>query len=126
VFLLFSILLGIVFCDFQLIPDGYFRDRGVDIMAFDDIYLEEHQASVSRMMNGLRIGSTGDVRLEHTPGQWSPVPITLSRIANLSSKSILTHLRFSDPSRHLTGFNHMIYPDIQFECNVAVAGRAAP
>ena len=49
---------------------GYFRNAGVDIMAFDDIYPVGHQAGVSILMHGQRVATNGDIRFEQTPGQW--------------------------------------------------------
>ena len=60
--------------DFVLNQQGYFNCEGVDVMAFDDFYPEGHQGGVSLLMNGRRIASNGDIRLEATPGQWQPVP----------------------------------------------------
>ena len=59
---------------FSLTDKGYFRNEGVDVMAFDDIYPEGHQGGVSLIMHGNRIATNGDLRLEPTPGQWQPVP----------------------------------------------------
>ena len=38
--------------DFKLTSSGYFKNQGVDIMAFDDIYPEGHQGGVCIIMNG--------------------------------------------------------------------------
>lgn len=65
--------------EFQLTSSGYFKNQGVDVMAFDDIYPEGHQGGVCIIMNGNRIATNGDIRLEATPGQWQPVPKQLSR-----------------------------------------------
>ncbi|MBR1435848.1 MAG: hypothetical protein IJ584_12160, partial [Bacteroidales bacterium] len=65
--------------DFRLTPEGYFRNGGVDVMAFYDFYPEGHQSGVSILMNGQRIATNGDIRFEATPGQWQPVPRQLSR-----------------------------------------------
>ncbi|MBO9599761.1 MAG: hypothetical protein J7559_18300, partial [Cohnella sp.] len=54
--------------------DGYFKNLGVDVMAFDDIYPEGHQSGVSIIMHGNRVATNGDIRFEQTPGQWQPVP----------------------------------------------------
>ena len=45
----------------------------------------------------------------HT-GQWQPVPKQLDR--KLGDNSITAHAVYPDSSRHLTGFNPMIYPDL--------------
>ena len=67
-------------------------------------------------MNGQRIAANGDIRLEPTPGQWQAVPKQLSRKVN--GNSIETTLCYPDSSRHLTGFNPMIYPDLQLRYSV--------
>ena len=39
---------------------GYFKNNGVDIMAFMDIYPAGHQSGVSMIMHGNRIATNGD------------------------------------------------------------------
>jgi len=102
--------------DFTLTPSGYFINQGVNVMAFDDIYPEGHQSGVSIIMNGHRVATNGDIRFEATPGQWQPVPKQLTRKAE--GNAITTTLCYPDSSRHLSGFNPMIYPD--FQCNYTV------
>ena len=94
---------------FQLNTDGYFNAGGTDVMAFSDFYPEGHQGGVCVIMNGHRIATNGDIRLEATPGQWQPVPKQLSRKAE--NGCIVTTLCYPDSSRHMTGFNPMVYPD---------------
>ena len=96
---------------FKLNSDGYFTSGGVDVMAFSDFYPEGHQGGVSVLMNGHRVATNGDIRMEATPGQWQPVPKQLSR--EVKDGSIVTTLCYPDSSRHLTGFNPMVYPDYQ-------------
>ncbi len=103
---------------FELNQQGYFNCAGVDVMASDDFYPEGHQGGVSLLMNGRRIASNGDIRLEATPGQWQPVPRKLDR--QQTARSITTTLCFPDSSRHMTGFNPMIYPELQLRYNVSV------
>ena len=93
---------------FQLNADGYFNAGGTDVMAFSDFYPEGHQGGVCVIMNGRRIATNGDIRLEATPGQWQPVPKQLSRKAE--GGRITTTLCYPDSSRHMTGFNPMVYP----------------
>ncbi|MBR5742926.1 MAG: hypothetical protein IKX85_03915, partial [Clostridia bacterium] len=58
---------------FRLDPGaGYFKNEGVNVMAFDDIYPEGHQSGVSILMHGKRVATNGDIRFEPTPGQWQP------------------------------------------------------
>ena len=103
---------------FTLTPQGYFSAGGVDVMAFDDIYPEGHQGGVSLLMNGHRVATNGDIRFEPTPGQWQAVPKQLSRTA--ADGRITATLCYPDSSRHLTGFNPMIYPDFVFTYTVNV------
>ena len=107
--------------EFKLTPSGYFKNYGVDVMAFDDIYPEGHQGGVCIIMNGNRVATNGDIRFEATPGQWQPVPKQLDR--KLGDNSITATLCYPDSSRHLTGFNPMIYPDFQFNYTVKVEGK---
>ena len=109
--------------DFVLNQQGYFNCEGVDVMAFDDFYPEGHQGGVSLLMNGRRIASNGDIRLEATPGQWQPVPRKLDR--KQIGQSIVTTLCFPDSSRHLTGFNPMIYPELQLTYDVKVEAEGS-
>ena len=103
---------------FRLNADGYFNAGGTDVMAFSDFYPEGHQGGVCVIMNGQRIATNGDIRLEATPGQWQPVPKQLSRKAE--GNRIVTTLCYPDSSRHLTGFNPMVYPDYVFTYVVTV------
>ena len=103
---------------FQLNADGYFNAGRTDVMAFSDFYPEGHQGGVCVIMNGQRIATNGDIRLEATPGQWQPVPKQLKREAR--GNQIVTTLCYPDSSRHLTGFNPMVYPDYQFTYVVTV------
>ena len=114
----FSIILAVALAtlsasaqQFKLNDSGYFNCEGIDVMAFSDFYPEGHQGGISLIMNGQRIATNGDIRLEPTPGQWQAVPKQLSRKVNGSN--IETTLCFPDSSRHLTGFNPMVYPDLQ-------------
>lgn len=108
---------------FRLNADGYFNAGGTDVMAFSDFYPEGHQGGVCVIMNGLRIATNGDIRLEATPGQWQPVPKQLSRKTN--GNRIVTTLCYPDSSRHMTGFNPMVYPDwqVKYTVNVEPQGK---
>jgi hypothetical protein len=102
---------------------GYFKRGGVDVMAFDDIYPEGHQAGVSVIMHGNRIATNGDVRFEQTPGQWQPVPKQGERVLDEEANTITTSLGYPDRDRHLRGFNPMIYPDFALDYTVTVRGE---
>ena len=87
-------------------------------MAFDDFYPEGHQGGISFIMNGKRVVTNGDIRFDETPGQWQPVPKKLERI--IEGQKITTWLCYPDSSRHETGFNPMVYPDVQLFYSVSI------
>ena len=102
---------------------GYFKNGGVNVMAFDDIYPEGHQSGVSVIMHGRRIATCGDVRFEPTPGQWQPVPKQVRRTVDAANNAIVTELRYPDAEKNLRGLNPMIYPDVELEYRVTVRGE---
>jgi len=104
--------------DFKITSSGYFRNEGVDVMSFSDYYPEGHQGGVSIIMNGQRIATNGDLRFDPTPGQWQPVPKMVNR--EIVGESIVTNLCYPDSSRHLTGFNPMVYPDLVINYSVTL------
>jgi len=104
---------------------GYFLNKGVNVMAFADIYPEGHQSGVSIIMHGNRVATNGDIRFEQTPGQWQPLPRQGRRDMSITANTITTSLSFPDSSKHLTGFNPMIYPDFQLNYTVTVKGEGA-
>lgn len=109
--------------EFKLNSLGYFQNYGVDIMAFDDIYPEGHQGGLGIIMNGDRLATNGDIRLEISPGQWQPLPIQKSREVDQKNNLITVELSYPDTSRHLKGFNPMVYPDLEFNYTVNVSGE---
>ena len=115
-FILFTSVKAVKAQDFQITSGGYFQYKGVDVMAFYDFYPEGHQGGVSVIMNGNRIATNGDLRFEATPGQWQPVPKQLDR--QIEGNVITATLMYPDSTRHLTGFNPMIYPDVQLTYTV--------
>lgn len=121
--ILFSFLL-MVSClllraqDFRLNDLGYYNHEGVDAMAFDDFYPEGHQGGISFIMNGKRVATNGDIRFDETPGQWQPVPKKLDR--KVEGQKIITRLCYPDITRHETGFNPMVYPDVQLYYTVTL------
>ncbi len=102
---------------------GYFRNLGVDCMAFDDFYPEGHQSGVSILMHGKRICTNGDLRFEQCPGQWQPVPKKMSREMSAEENRIVSRMHYPDIDRHLRGFNPMIYPDCEMDYSVSVTGE---
>ena len=106
---------------FKLNSGGYFNAGGVDAMAFNDYYPEGHQGGICVIMNGNRIATNGDIRFEPTPGQWQPVPRQVKR--EIVGDKITTYLAYPDSSRHMTGFNPMLYPDMQLTYSVTLEPR---
>jgi len=103
---------------------GYFQNKGVDVMAFDDFYPEGHQSGVSIIMHGNRIATNGDLRLDKLPGQWQPVPKQGERVLNEEANTISVSMAFPDPERK-KGFNPMVYPDLDLDYKVTVKGDGA-
>ena len=109
--------------EFKLDPAGYFRNEGVDVMAFSDVYPEGKQAGLTLIMNSNRVAASGDIRLETSQGQWQPLPVLRNRQVNEADNSITVTLSYPDSSRHMTGFNPTLYPDFVFQYTVRVTGE---
>jgi endoglucanase len=107
----------------QLNDLEYFETPGINVMAFQDIYPEGHQAGVSIIQNGVRVATNGDVRLDPTPGQWQPMPKQDKRAVDKKGNEITTWLSYPDPSRNRTGYNPINYPDLNLSYKVRVLGE---
>ncbi len=92
----------------------YFHREGLDVTFFSDYYPEGHQSGVTIIQHGVRVAANGDLRLEPSPGQWSPVPKWGARKVNLENQSITQELWYPDSSKNRRGFNPVIYPDLNF------------
>ena len=63
-----SLMIMITLCsstqaqEFQLNSSGYFQNKGVNVMVYDDIYPEGHQGGMSLIMHGHRVATNGDIR----------------------------------------------------------------
>ena len=101
----------------------YFEAPGINVMAFQDIYPDGHQGGVSIIQNGVRVAANGDLRLDPAPGQWQPMPHQLTRTLDRAHNAIITTLRYPDPDKNRTGFNPIIYPDLNFSYKVTVRGE---
>src|SRR5215213_10261345 len=77
---------------FRLTDREYFRRGGVDVMAFQDFYPDGHQGGVTVVQHGVRVAANGDLRLEATPGQWSPIPQRDRREVRRAGNEIVTWL----------------------------------
>ena len=108
---------------FVLNEKEYFQNRGVGVMPFLDTAPESHQSGVIIVSHGNRIATNGDLRLEPTPGQWSPVPKLKSRTVDRELGEVRTSLTYPDSSMHLRGFNPLMYPDLHFNYEVIVSAK---
>jgi endoglucanase len=103
---------------FKLNAQEYYEHHGVNVMVGQDYYPEGHQGGVSVIMHDERIASNGDVRLEASPGQWSPIPKPGKREVNRETQQIRASLAYPDPERHRKGFNPIEYPDLNLSYTV--------
>jgi len=103
---------------FHLNSEGYFENRGVNVMAFQDFYPEGHQGGVVVVMHGMRLASNGDLRLDETPGQWQPIPKLNSRRVDTTNQAITARLSYPDPAINRKGFNPIVYPDLELDYTV--------
>ncbi|MEJ2614328.1 MAG: glycoside hydrolase family 9 protein, partial [Ignavibacteriaceae bacterium] len=98
--------------------EGYYEIPGLDVMVFDDFYPEGHQGGLTIVQFGKRVAGNGDVRLNPTPGQWSPIPKAGERKVDKKNGIISVELWYPDSSRDEKGYNPIIYPDLQFKYHV--------
>ena len=99
---------------------NYFAMPGLDVTVFSDIYPDGHQTGVTIIQHGSRVAANGDVRLEVSPGQWSPVPAGGSQVVDKAQRRITQTLSYPDPSKNRHGFNPINYPDLNFSYKVNV------
>ncbi|HEU4625327.1 MAG TPA: glycoside hydrolase family 9 protein [Steroidobacteraceae bacterium] len=98
--------------DLTLNDREYFSARGLDVLAFSNVYdgnfSDSKIAGVELIHHGVRTATNGDVRLSPTPEQWDPVATLKSRTVQKERGVIETRLA---------------YPDYNFEYVVRVAAR---
>lgn len=92
--------------------EEYLEMPGLNVMLAHDFYPEGHQGGVGVIQNGRRVATNGDLRLEPTPGQWSPVPKVGPRVVDRQAQEISARMEYPDPERE-KGFNPVAYPDLQ-------------
>ncbi len=111
----------------QLNNQNYFEMSGLDVTVFADIYPDGHQTGVSVIHHGVRTAANGDLRLETSPGQWSPVPKGGKLKVDESTQTITQRLWYPDSSKNNTGFNPISYPDLQlfYEVSVSAIGGSS-
>ncbi len=101
----------------------YFELAGINVMAFQDIYPEGHQGGVAVIMNGKRLATNGDLRLDETPGQWQPIPKQTDRKVDVAGNLITVTLAYPDPAINRKGFNPIEYPDLNLKYSVKVKAQ---
>lgn len=104
----------------ELNEKGYFAMPGLNVTIFSDIYPEGHQTGVTVIQHGRRVAANGDVRLEPSPGQWSPVPKGGPQTIDEEARRVTQRLWYPDTARNRTGFNPIEYPDLAFAYEVSV------
>lgn len=115
----FSLLVIISACSSNPEPltiqkGDYLGTRGFDVIFFNNDYAEGHQGGIELIIHDDRIATNGDIRLEPTPGQWSPVPKLLTRNADVETGKLSARLVYPDSSKNAKGFNPIYYPDLNF------------
>lgn len=104
----------------KLNEKGYFEMPGLNVTVFADIYPEGHQTGVSIIQHGQRVVANGDVRLEASPGQWSPIPKDGKQTIDAATQTVSQELWFPDSARNNKGFNPISYPDLILRYRVNV------
>jgi endoglucanase len=104
----------------KLSEKGYFQMPGLEVTVFADVYPEGHQTGITIIQHDERVAANGDVRLEVSPGQWSPIPKTGQKIINEANNSICQELWYPDSSRNRKGFNPIDYPELNFKYRITV------
>ena len=98
----------------------YLEYQGVNVMLAHDFYPEGHQGGVGIIQNGQRVATNGDLRLEPTPGQWSPIPKVGKRVIDKAKSEVSVRMEYPNPEMDRKGFNPIIYPDLKFAYNIRV------
>ncbi len=98
--------------------EGYFEMQGLNVMAYSDFYPEGHQGGITIVQFGERDAANGDVRIDPTPGQWSPVPKMGPRVVDRKDGIIKVTLWYPDSSQDGKGFNPLVYPKLNFKYTV--------
>ncbi|MEO5775118.1 MAG: cellulase N-terminal Ig-like domain-containing protein [Sphingomicrobium sp.] len=110
--------------DLTLNAKGYFAKPGLNVMVFNDYYPEGHQTGVTIVQHGTRVAANGDLRLDPSPGQWSPMPMTVTRTVDPKTNMISQTLTYPNPETNRHGFNPVFYPDLKLDYRVSVTPLA--
>ena len=105
----------------KLNDKGYFEAPGLNVTVFADIYPDGHQTGVTVIQHGVRVAANGDLRLEPSPGQWSPMPAgDGAPVVDAATHTVTQTLHFPDATKNRTGFNPIDYPHLDFTYHVRV------
>lgn len=99
---------------------NYLEYQGVNVMLAQDFYPEGHQGGVGIIQNGVRVATNGDLRLDATPGQWSPIPKVGEHSVDKATQTIRVRMHYPNEDMNRHGFNPIIYPDLKFSYSVRV------
>ena len=105
---------------FILNDKNCFERDGLTITFFNDYYPEGHQSGITIIQHGIRVAANGDLRLEASPGQWSPVPKPGKTIVDADNLMLSKTLWFPDSGRDGKGFNPIFYPDLTLKYKFSV------
>ncbi|RFS26368.1 glycoside hydrolase [Chitinophaga silvatica] len=98
----------------------YLEYQGVNVMLAHDFYPEGHQGGVGIIQHGQRIATNGDLRLEPTPGQWSPIPKVGKRMVDKAKQIVSVRMVYPDSAIDRKGFNPITYPDLHFAYTISM------
>lgn len=74
----------------------YFEAPGLSVLIFHNAYPEGKQGGIEIIQHGERIATNGDLRLEPTPGQWSPLPVAGERRIDAARGEVDVPLHYPD------------------------------
>jgi endoglucanase len=98
----------------------YLEMTGLNVMLAHDYYPEGHQGGVGVILNGQRVATNGDLRLDPTPGQWQPTPAVGPRQVDRAAQEISVRMSFPDEKINRKGNNPIGYPDLKLSYVVKV------
>src|SRR3954469_12061270 len=106
--------------DLSITEKGYFARQGLNVMVFSDYYPEGHQTGVTIVQHGTRVAANGDLRLDPSPGQWAPMPVTVTHTIDAKTGTISQTLAYPNPKTNGHGFNPVFYPKLDLHYRVSV------
>jgi len=98
----------------------YLEMPGLNVMLAHDFYPEGHQGGVGVILNGQRVATNGDLRLDPTPGQWQPTPAVGTRQVDRATQEISVRMAYPDESKSRKGVNPITFPDLKINYVVKV------